>query len=81
METETGTPVQFMRWNGDDYWNILPAVICSVNESQVSILILSSTGNELIRNAIHADFKQAGKDYWDFLPNKKHGQFKNRIYP
>jgi len=81
MNTETGTPVQYLEWSvRQQHWNILPAVISEVNESKVNILILSHNSREYA-DVRHEDFKVEGKDYWRFLPNKDGGQFTNIVKP
>lgn len=81
METETGTPVQFMKWNKSGHWDIMPAVISKVEEANVSITVIGKKSNTEIKKAMHADFVKKGKDFWDFLPDKSNGQFRNKLYP
>lgn len=81
MSTETGTPIQYMEWNKKGHWEIRPAVISMVDESNVSIIVFNKKQNICIKKSIHADFKEKGKGYWDFIPNKDGGQFRNNLYP
>jgi hypothetical protein len=80
MQTETGTPVQYMKWDEEGFWNIMPAVISGVEESKVDIIVFGWR-NLSMQNVRHADFKKEGEDYWDFLPEMEGGQRRNIIHP
>ena len=82
MQTETGTPVQYMAWSQSmERWYIRPAVIHKVEKSVVDILILGTEGNYIQDNIRHEDFKEVGKPYWRHLPMKDGGQYINEVKP
>lgn len=80
MQTETGTPVQFLEWNfRRQGWDIRPAVIFAVEAAKVDILLLEPGDNTLILNVNNYDFLKAGESCWRHIPQKKGGQYQNFI--
>ena len=75
MQTETGTPVQYLQWNEQKQgWHIRPAVIFSVNQAAVNILVYDKTMHYVMQNVL-----KDGQNCWRHLPQIPGGQFENFI--
>lgn len=82
MQTETGTPVQFLSWSEPTKsWHIYPAIIYRVEESVVDILFFQGRQTYINENVWHEDFREIGRSYWRHLPMKDGGQFTNEVKP
>lgn len=70
--TQTGTPVQFMKWV-DNKWIIYPAIISKVKNADVDIVAFMNGSTLHLHGLSHEDFRKNGEDYWRFIPNSLGG--------
>lgn len=78
---QVGTPIQYLKWIGNDTWSLIPAVINAVCDSKVDLLLLVAPHPIIVQNTRHADFKMSGADYWQYIPQDHPTKCKNRTQP